>query len=376
MGWPSCPVNNSDTLGTQLYNSLRESMRANWAPASLGKYEGQWKLFTQFCAERTPPLPCLPATEEGVAMFLQHRMNSVGAYSTVKGSSAAIAAAHRMARLPAVTRTPLVRAVKEAAKRKFGVAVKNMKAPFQWQDLVRFVRQSCNRASSPPRWMLGVLALLCFGCMARYDCVHDLRWGQVDTSQDAWVEVEFGKRKSNQYRARGKTRLSKSRDASICPVRLLREWRQMLMGADADPNARVFPMFDGVMVAQGHEWDNAFRHRNRPIPYSQFRTYLSKWFAPLLRMTAQQFLKKFGTKSGRSGGASAASNAGIAVERWGQHGGWKTFESQKHYMQLDDAALLEVSQTIMPTGPAQQAGAAHTSHSDSETESDSDVSLD
>ena len=328
-------------------------------------------MFVQFCAERTPPLPALPATEEGVAMFLQHRMNTVGAYSTVRGSSAAIAAAHRMNRLPAVTQTPLVRAVREAAKRKFGVAIQNMKAPFQWNDVTRFVRQCCNRESSPPRWMLGILTLICFGCMARYDCVHDLRWGKVDMSNEEWVEIEFGKRKGNQYRARGKTRLSRSADPSVCPVRLLAIWKQKLMGEGVTcTEARVFPMFDGTRITQGREWDSPFGSRNRPIPYSQFRNYLSKWFAPLLNMTAQQFLEKFGTKSGRSGGASAASNAGVAVERWGQHGGWKTFESQKHYMQLDDAALLQVSQLIMPTAPQAEPGTGHTLCNDSDSDSE------
>jgi hypothetical protein len=50
---------------------------------------------------------------------------------------------------------------------------------------------------------------------------------------------------------------------------------------------------------------------------------------------------------GRSGGASAASNADISVELIAQHGDWASFESQKRYMKKDIKSLLSVSLAAM-----------------------------
>jgi len=56
------------------------------------------------------------------------------------------------------------------------------------------------------------------------------------------------------------------------------------------------------------------------ITYGQFTTYLSQWFGGVLGVSPSEFLSLYGSQSGCSGAASAASNAGIPLELWGQHG--------------------------------------------------------
>ncbi len=56
---------------------------------------------------------------------------------------------------------------------------------------------------------------------------------------------------------------------------------------------------------------------------------------------------KFATQSGRSGGASAAANAEVPAELWGQHGDWKTMDAQKRYMKTHPTRLLSVSRAAM-----------------------------
>jgi hypothetical protein len=70
---------------------------------------------------------------------------------------------------------------------------------------------------------------------------------------------------------------------------------------------------------------------------------LSLWFGEVLGISAQEFNSQYGSQSGRSGAASAASNANIYLELWGQHGDWASFKSQKRYMKKDVKALLPVS---------------------------------
>ena len=77
------------------------------------------------------------------------------------------------------------------------------------------------------------------------------------------------------------------------------------------------------------------------LKFSPYRRYLNIWFGPLLGLSPDEFLSKFGSHSGRIGGASAAANAGVPMERWGQHGSWRS------YMELSEENILSVSRAIM-----------------------------
>ena len=53
----------------------------------------------------------------------------------------------------------------------------------------------------------------------------------------------------------------------------------------------------------------------------------------------------------RSGAASAAANAGVQWELWGQHGDWKSKDAQAAYMKRDAASVLSVSRAAMTPVP-------------------------
>jgi hypothetical protein len=72
------------------------------------------------------------------------------------------------------------------------------------------------------------------------------------------------------------------------------------------------------------------------IKYAQYM-----WYTP------EEFKGQYGSQSGRIGFAFAASNAGIPVELWGQHGDWASFKSQKRYMKSDVESLLSISMAVM-----------------------------
>jgi hypothetical protein len=56
------------------------------------------------------------------------------------------------------------------------------------------------------------------------------------------------------------------------------------------------------------------------IKYAQFSTCLSLWFGGVMGISPSEFLSRYGSQSGRNGGASVASNTGIPLKIWGQHG--------------------------------------------------------
>ena len=89
------------------------------------------------------------------------------------------------------------------------------------------------------------------------------------------------------------------------------------------------------------------------ISYAQFSKYLALWFGASLGLSPKQFSTVYGSQSGRNGAASAASNAGVAMELWGQHGAWKSVKSQANYMKRSPDAILSVSRAAMtPVPPA------------------------
>ena len=80
---------------------------------------------------------------------------------------------------------------------------------------------------------------------------------------------------------------------------------------------------------------------------SVFFRYLGQWFSGLMGVPVAVFRKQFATQSNRSGGASAALNAGVSDELIGQQGNRKTKAAQRRYMKSVSPRLLSVSRAAM-----------------------------
>ena len=191
-----------------------------------------------------------------------------------------------------------------------------------------------------------MLCAVSLGGMCRFsdDVSHRTSSVVFDSGSNS-VILSFVRRKNDQYRQGSRVTVSSSGDARCCPVMLL---RQLCIWARSTSSDLVFQGFDGSLVRRSPE-------RSTPtgsaISYPQFRRYLSQWFGPVLGLSPSDFLKEFGSQSGRSGGASAAANACVPWERWGQHSSWQSASAQRAYMQLSDENILGVSRTIMTPGP-------------------------
>jgi len=110
--------------------------------------------------------------------------------------------------------------------------------------------------------------------------------------------------------------------------------------AGGSEDLHVFRGFNGCLVAKnqgrtssGPEW----------ISHDQMLRFKSLWFSGALGTSVAMFRKQFATLSGRSRSASAAANAGVRAELWGEHGDWHSFAAQKVYTRSDAEPLLSVS---------------------------------
>jgi hypothetical protein len=193
------------------------------------------------------------------------------------------------------------------------------------------------------------MAIVMFGGMCRYDDASGLLWRNVRFEEDGSAfEITFDKRKNAQYRQGNKVLVASSPLSAVCPVRLLREL-QIYTGGSED--LHIFRGFNGRLVAKS---PRTTAPGPKKITYDQFLRFMSLWFSGVMGVSVAAFRKQFATQSGRSGGASAASNGGVSAELWGQHGDWKTLDAQKRYMKCDKTRLLSVSWAAMrlPTGLA------------------------
>ena len=117
-----------------------------------------------------------------------------------------------------------------------------------------------------------------------------------------------------QYRQRNKVLVASSPLSAVCPVPLLREL-QIYTGGSEDLS--IFRGFNERLVAKS---PRTTAPRSKKITYDQFLRFVSLWFSGVMGVSVAVFRKQFATQSGRSGGASAASNGGVSTELWGQHG--------------------------------------------------------
>jgi hypothetical protein len=160
------------------------------------------------------------------------------------------------------------------------------------------------------------MAILSFGAMCRYSDVSRLKWkNRKFESDSSSFEITFEIGKNAQFRQGNKVIVSVTNDVD-CPLKLLLALRCVSNREDDD---LIFRGFNGRLVAKN---PGKTTPMVMAIKCQQYMRYLSLWLRGILGLTPEEFKSQYGSQSGRIGSASAASNAGIPVELWGQHGDW------------------------------------------------------
>ncbi len=104
-------------------------------------------------------------------------------------------------------------------------------------------------------------------------------------------------------------------------------------------------------------------NEKKHIMYKTYKAALARWMPGYVGAdSADEFLKRFGTKSGRAGGASAAINAGVPREDVQAHGGWKS-DAMDRYVTRGSEKKLAVGRAILLPPPLVTAPAAPISNS-------------
>ena len=212
-------------------------------------------MFVRFCNERNPPLCPMPASAVSVALFLYLRLSGASSYSVVRTASAAINYMHEINLLPSPTKGHLPALVRKLAKRRIGLDVKNIKAPFKWADIGSFAAKFCRPGSPQVRQMMVVLAVVTFAGFCRYGEPIRLLWRHVVFSE-THVTLDLQRCKNVIYRV-SKVRIGFNPSSPCWPASLFLRWRAIRFG-DSHPDSPVFPSFNGRLMGRGEcrQWQD------------------------------------------------------------------------------------------------------------------------
>ena len=132
------------------------------------------------------------------------------------------------------------------------------------------------------------------------------------------MTIQFAKRKHDRFR-RGST-ATIPEDPVLEPnvPALFKRWRAVLR--PVSPSDFLFPNFSFAHAKQGV----AALDRALPLDYSVLSSSLALWMGDMLGMSPEEYSKRFGTRSGRAGGTSAALAAGVPVHLVRKHGDWSS----------------------------------------------------
>ena len=90
-------------------------------------------------------------------------------------------------------------------------------------------------------------------------------------------------------------------------------------------------------------------NEKKHIRYQTYKKALARWMPGYVGAdNAEEFLKRFGTKFGRVGGATVAINAGVPREDVQAHGGW-TSDAVDRYVNRSVDQKLKVGRTVLKT---------------------------
>jgi hypothetical protein len=277
-------------------------------------------------------------------MYMALQASKCQSFSVIKTISAAVRQAHLIMGFPSPTLGIHPSLIRSAAQRELGVKVKNVKAPWQLSHLQSFCAEMCCSVASAPMWITGLMAYCSFATFGRFDCLQSIRWEQVDLSEGDQMVVSFEKRKNDQFREGSKV-VVPCRDDALDLVSLMASWKERSPAGKEDD----FVFLNFPFNANSRNLD-APVHTRQAISYGQYRKALSIWMpAHVGVQNASEFLKLYGTKSGRAGGATAACNAGVPDAVWQRHGGWRS-DVKWRYVQPDRQSTQAVGMAILRPG--------------------------
>jgi integrase len=310
-----------------LVASVPEVLDAARAPSTTALYRGAYQRWVSWTQE-FPHVQALPASPQSIILYLVELSNSANSFSPINLAACSIAWGHNMAGLGSPLQHVLVRECLAGLKHKLAKA-KQPKEPFLITHIHKFM-DIMEKGSLTSVRDTCIIVLSFYGFL-RFDEMRHLQYGHVSFQADH-VALKIEKCKNDQLREGNVVVIAKL-EAPHCPVQLLKEYI-----AQAQITQPAHYLFRRVILIKGI---SHLARINRSISYNSVRT-LVKAKASLIGLNPGSFA----THSMRSGGSSAAANAGVGDRVFQRHGRWASVSAKDGYIKDDSRNRLSVTKAL------------------------------
>lgn len=304
------------------------------APSTADRYSRAFNEFKRWASDYDE-ITTLPATSSSIALYLEHLIESNCSFSKLESALYGINWAHNIYGLNSPCESGLVKHIFEAGKRKLSKPTIK-KEPVTLEMILGI----CSKYAAPNANLsdlrLAALCVTAFNGFLRFNELASIRCCDVQfchNDSSSFVELSILKSKTDIYRDGAKVLLAQTNDI-CCPFNLLLRY----VKASNINLSSCEPFFRNLQFVKSN---NSYILRSDGMSYTRTREIVLAAFESLGYPK-----EKFGLHSLRSGGATAAANAGVSDRLFKRHGRWKSETAKDGYVKDKLESLLSVSRSI------------------------------
>lgn len=296
------------------------------------KYRYAFNSWIKWCYSQSPKVQHFPASDFNVSIYLINLSKQFNSVAKVNEAFYAISWAHEISGTQNPCHSSLVVSVLEGARRLSAKPV-NKKEPITSEILQQIVNRYGTGSSSLPDIRISCMCLLSYAAFLRFSELVNLKRSDITFYEDH-LSLYISKSKTDKYKTGSNVIVSKTNNVT-CPYGMLQLYLKI---ADIASDSDCF-IFRALSFCKK---SGKYKLRNSgPLSYSRARELLLN---ALESVGVDK--SKFGLHSLRSGGATAAANAGVSDRLFKKHGRWRSDNAKDGYVHENVKSLMSVSQSL------------------------------
>ncbi|KAK3095272.1 hypothetical protein FSP39_012523 [Pinctada imbricata] len=312
-----------------LASKLPEVLLTSKATNTYKSYNYSFRDWCKWCNRYK--LSPVPSSDYHVSLFIISLMQAGCSSSKIDQVVYAIKWAHQIVSEPVPCDSFLVKSISEGAKRMLSKPSQK-KEPVTPEILLELVQRFGHSSNLYDKRTV-TMCLLAYAGFLRFSELANLKACDVKFSE-LFVTLFIEKSKTDQHREGHYVVIAKV-DSPACPVKMLKEYLALAEIDDEEEN------FLFRQLSFCHSSNSYKLRKSGHLSYTRVRElFLEKLHCLGLDTT------KFGLHSLRSGGATAAANAGISDRLFKKHGRWRSDRAKDGYVKENIHSLLSVSKNL------------------------------
>ena len=308
-----------------LPSSLPDAALASRVHSTYAKFFSSYNSWRFWAREHG--LTVFPASPFHVASYLCHLMTEAKTASPLESAVHSIAWFHQFGGEPSSSDHPLVKSIVAGAQRLLAHQT-TKKEPITVSQLEQLVASKADSMASLYNIRSVVICLLAFAAFLRFDELAKLVRSDVKIENDM-LKLFIQSSKTDQYRDGAWIVVASSRKAT-CPVAMMNRYLD-----------RAGLSCDSPLFCQLSKTKCGYKPRSKGLSYSRLRELVLEAFKDIV-----PDISAIGTHSLRSGGATAAANAGVPDRLFKRHGRWASESAKDGYVQDSLSSRLSVSKAL------------------------------